>query len=219
MPRQPFLPVYADRQCVVGAFVLKDRDELAAWIGKIMSLWSQVDNEIGNLFSILLGTQSQAALAVFLTLRRASNQREALAEAARFKLQGEQQRTFDALSVVYGSLEKERNTLAHGCFGIYEQDPDLLFCIDVKDHVHFIVETLSREARGEFSADRHARLKENMYVYRRSDLEAIYNDMESFWWAAFYFNGYLRAPTDPGRIAEFEKLRTIRAIQAALAGL
>jgi hypothetical protein len=58
-----------------------------------------------------------------------------------------------------------------------------------------------------------------MYVYRRSDLEAIYNDMESFWWAAFYFNGYLRAPTDPGRIAEFEKLRTIRAIQAALAGL
>jgi hypothetical protein len=103
----------------------------------------------------------------FLTLRRASNQREALAEAAKYKLEAEDLRTFEALSKVYGSLEKERNTLGHGCFGICETDPDLLFCIDLKDHVLFIVETLSTEARGEFSQDRHARLKENMYVYRK----------------------------------------------------
>jgi hypothetical protein len=219
MPRQPYLPTFADRPYVVGALVLKKRDDLAAWIGKIMSLWSQADNEIGNLFSLLLGTQSDAALAVFLKLRRASNQREALAEAAKFKLRGEDLRTFEALSIVYGSLEKERNILAHGCFGICESDPDLLFCIDVKDHVHFIVEALSREARGEISADRHARLKENMYVYRKADLEALYMKMESFWWAAFYFNGYLRRPTDLGRIAELEELKKFPLIEAALAAL
>jgi hypothetical protein len=217
MPRQPYLPVYADRPYVVGAFVLKSRDDLAARIGKIMSLWSQVDNEMGSLFSLLLGTQSEAALAVFLTLRRASNQLEALAEAAKYKLEDEELRTFEALSKVYGSLEKQRNALAHGCFGICETDPDLLFCIDLKDHVHFIVETLSSEARGTISRDRHARLKENMYVYRKEDLDNLYQDMESFWWAAFYFNGYLRSPADPGRIAELAKLRKYPLIQNGLA--
>jgi hypothetical protein len=217
MPRQPYLPVYQDRPYVVGAFVLKNRDDLAAPIGKIMSLWSQVDNEMGNLFSLLLGTESEAALAVFLTLRRASNQREALAEAAKYKLADDDLLTFEALSKVYGSIEKERNTLAHGCFGICETDPDLLFCIDPKDHVHFIVETLSSEARGNISKDRHARLKENMYVYRKADLHKMYQDMESFWWAAFYFNGYLRRPAEAARIAELAKLREYPLIKNVLA--
>jgi hypothetical protein len=164
MARQPYLPVYKDRQYVVGAFVLKNRDDLAAPIGKIMSLWSQVDNEMGNLFSLLLGTESEAALAVFLTLRRASNQREALAEAAKYKLEAEDLRTFEALSKVYGSLEKERNTLGHGCFGICETDPDLLFCIDLKDHVLFIVETLSREARGDVESAGSSRTAAGVYI-------------------------------------------------------
>jgi hypothetical protein len=217
MPRQPYLPVYEDRPYVVGAFVLKNRDDLAAPIGKIMSLWSQVDNEMGNLFSLLLGTESEAALAVFLTLRRASNQLEVLAEAAKYKLEDGDLSTFKALSKVYGSLEKERNALAHACFGICETDPDLLFCIDLKAHVHFIVEALSSEARGNISTNRHARLKENMYVYRKADLDKLYQDMESFWWAAFYFNGYLRNPAEAGRIAELAKLRDYPSIKNALA--
>jgi hypothetical protein len=216
MPRQPYLPVYEDRPYTVGALVLKGRDDLAAAIGKPIALWSQVDNEMGNLFSLLLGTESEAALAVFLTLRRASSQREALIAAAEFKLTGEDGATFNALMKVYGSLEAERNTLAHSCFGICPQDPSLLFCIEIKHHVHFIVDTLSREARGDFSADRHAKLKEHLFVYRKADLDKLYDDMESFWWAVFYFNGYLRNPSNEGRRGEVAKLRAYPLIKAAL---
>jgi hypothetical protein len=30
--------------------------------------------------------------------------------------------------------------------------------------------------------------------------------MEQFWWAIFYFNGYLREPKNAGRAAEFQRL-------------
>jgi hypothetical protein len=216
MPRQPYLPAYEDRSYVVGALVMKDRDDLMAVIGKIIALWSHADNEIATLFSLLMGTESDAALAVFLTLRRASNQREALTAAAQFKLNGEDLRIFNALMRVYGSLEAERNMLAHSCFGRCDEDPSLLYCIEIKHNVHFIVETLSREARGDVSRDRHARLKEHLYVYRKADLDKIYADMESFWWAAFYFNGYLRNPIDIGRLAEREKLKEYPIIKAAI---
>jgi hypothetical protein len=217
MPRQPYLPVYQDQSYVVGALVLKDRDDLAAPIGKIIALWSHVDNEIGTLFSLLMGTQSDAALAVFLTLRRSSNQRDALTAAAQFKLSADDLTIFNALMKVYGSLEVERNTLAHGCFGRCDEDPTLLYCIEIKHNVHFIVETLSRETRGDFSTDRHARLKEHLYVYRKADLDKLYADMESFWWAGFYFNGYLRNPTNKDRVAELDKLKEYPIMKAALA--
>jgi hypothetical protein len=129
---------------------------------------------MGNLFSLLLGTESDAALEVFLSLRRTSNQREALQVAAEYALSGEELTAFEALMIVYKSLETQRNDLAHGCFGVLT----IRHCIDV--HVHFQSEVLSKESKGEFAADRHARLKENLYVYRPTDLQSLYEDMEQF---------------------------------------
>jgi hypothetical protein len=200
----------------VGALVLKERPEICARIGKVVAIWGQVDNEMGNLLGILLGTESEATLEVFLSLRRSSNQRDALASAARFTLKGRDFDTFSAILKVYGSLESQRNALAHGCFGICPDDESLLFWIDIKHHVHFQAEILSRELRGEIADDRHKRLKENMFVYRLADLDTLYDDMEDFWWATFYFNGYLREPTNTGRVAEHEKLREFPSIKAQL---
>jgi len=215
MPRQPYLPTFAHLNYAVGALVLKERPELCAAIGKSIAMWSQVDNEMGCLLGILLGTDSDAALEVFLSLRRASNQIEALTAAAKHKLSGQELDAFRAICRVYTSLEKQRNDLAHGCFGICEQDTTVLFWIEVKDHVHFQTDTLTREARGDFPPDRHERLKKNMYVYRLSDLEMLYEDMEKFWWTIFYFNGYLRDPKNSYRIAEFDRLREFAAIKNA----
>jgi hypothetical protein len=216
MARQPFLPTYTNRSYAVGALVLRDRPELTSRIGRCIAIWAQVDNEIGNLFAILLGTASDAALEVFLSLRRAASQRDSLAAAAKFKLRGEDLETFDALLKVYGSLENQRNALAHGCFGICDDDPSLLLWIDIRDHVHFQAEVLAKELRGEQLPDPHERLKKNMYVYRLADLDRLYEDMEQFWWAAFYFNGYLRRPNEPGRKVELQKVREFSQVKAAL---
>ena len=216
MPRQPYLPIFGHLNYSIGALVLKEHPQFCAAIGQCIAIWSYVDNEMGNLFGLLLGTESDATLEVFLSLRRFSNQREALSAAARHKLKGAELLAFNAMLLVYGSLEAERNDLSHGCFGICPQDPTVLFWIHVKDHVWFQTEVLSKESRGEIAEDRHARLKENMYVYRLSDLESVYQQMEEFWWVAFYFNGYLRDPRNPGRAEEFRRLCTFPQIQRAM---
>lgn len=200
----------------MGALVLENRPEFCAAIGKCIALWGQVDNEMGNLLGLLLGTESDAALEVFLSLRRSSGQKDALNAASKHKLKGDDLLTFRALMRVYSSLEAERNALAHGCFGISDDDPSVLYWVDIKDHVHFQVEVLSKESKGDVSADRHARLKENMFVYRVADLQSLYDQMKELWWALFYFNGYLRAPANAGRIAELTKLRTFPQVSRAL---
>jgi hypothetical protein len=216
MARQPYLPAFAHLDYSVGALVLKENPQLSAAIGNCIAIWSYADNEMGNLFGLLLGTRSDAALEVFLSLRRFSNQQEALSAAARHTLKDAVLTAFNALLFVYRSLEKERNDLAHGCFGACPQDPTILFWIHVKDHVWVQTEVLSKESRREIDGDRHARLKEKMFVYRLSDLENLYQRMEEFWWAAFYFNGYLREPSNTGRLAEFHRLCTFPQIQNAI---
>jgi hypothetical protein len=162
-----------------------------------------VDNEMGNLFGVLLGTDSATALEVFLSLRRSSNQRDALKAAAKHKLQGDNLVVFETMLTVYGSLEAQRNSLAHGCFGVCD-DPMVLLWIDIKDHVHFQVEALSKMS--DIPEDTHARLKENMYVYRIADLETLYAEMEDLWWAVFHFNCYLRDSTIGAGVGEVRRL-------------
>jgi hypothetical protein len=217
MPRQPYLPNFAHLNYAVGALVLENRPEFCAAIGKSIALWGQVDNEMGNLLGLLLGTDSDAALEVFLSLRRSSSQRDALHAAAKHKLKDDNLLIFRALMGVYASLEAERNALAHGCFGISDDDPTVLYWLDIKDHVHFQVEVLSNESKGNILPDRHVRLKANMFVYRIADLEMLYAQMKEFWWAMFYFNGYLRDPSNPGRATEIAKIRSFPQIMNALA--
>src|SRR3954454_19357389 len=112
MPRQPFLPAFAHLQYGVGALVLNDRPELAAAIGRCIAIWAKADNEMGNLFGLLSGTDSEAALEVFLPLRKSAHQRDGLKSAAKFRLAGEEHEFFEALMIVYASLERERNCLA-----------------------------------------------------------------------------------------------------------
>ena len=219
MPRQPYLPHFAHLNYAVGAQVLENRPDLCAAIGKCIAIWGQVDNEMGNLLGLLLGTDSDAALEVFLSLRRSSGQKDALHAASKHKLKDDDLATFKALMRVYSAVEAERNALAHGCFGISDDDPTVLYWVDIKDHVQFQVEVLSDESRGKISGDRHARLKQNMFVYRLPDLHALYEQMKEFWWAIFYFNGYLRAPTDSGRVAELANLRAFRQVSQALLDL
>lgn len=182
MPRQPYLPNFQHLNYSVGALVLKDRPELCAAIGRCIAIWSHVDNDMGMIFASMVGIESDVALEVFLSLRRSNNQREALNTAAKFKLKADDFSAFQATLSVYSSLEAQRNSLAHGCFGTSPDDPTVLFWIDVKDNVHFIAEVISKESRGEIAEDRHSRLKQNMFVYRLSDLDSLYSEMEEFWW-------------------------------------
>ena len=191
MSRKPFLPSFAHLQYAVGARVLKDRPEFASAVGRCIAAWSQVDNEMGALFGTLLGTNSEAAMEVFLTIRKSVYQIDALKAAAKFCLTNDENVFFEALMTLYKSLESQRNSLAHGCFGIAANDPDVLLCIDIKHHVHFQTEVLVNYMQGVQMPDPHEKLKKDMFVYRLKDLMILENEMDQFWEAARYFNAYL----------------------------
>lgn len=218
MPRQPF-HAFSDIQTdySVGYEALDYRPEFAEIIGKCIGLWTHVDNEIAGLLSILLGSPYKPALKLFLTIRKSRAQHDAILAVAEEALDTNQRRVLNAVMTVYLSLEKQRNFLAHGCFGHSPNHPEYLLCIPLDDHVAFHTKSLSSELRGEaIPADRHADLKEKMSVYKMNDLEGLYANMKEFWQAIFWFNGYLRDPENAGRITEFQKLQTLPQISQQL---
>jgi hypothetical protein len=192
MPRQPYLPTFSKVGYSIGYNSISERPVFARVVGECIAVWSYVDNEMATLLGQLLGLNSEAALEVFLSLRKSSSQREALAAAARHTLKDDKLLAFEALMVIYRSLEAQRNDLAHGCFGYSADDADLLFWIELKHHVHFMADAISKEAKGIQEPDSHAKLKENLFVYRMTDLTALLDQIKEAWFAAFHLNCHLR---------------------------
>ena len=216
MPRQPYLPTFAHLTYSVGANVLSNRPDLAEAIGQCVALWGSADNEMGIMFGNLLGTDSEATLEVFLVLRRSGNQLDALGAAAKHKLAGDEEKIFQVLKRLYSSLEKERNALAHGVFGVCDEQRDVLFWIDIKDHVTFIADVVPRINRGEVISDPHARLKSKMFVWRLAELYELRTAMLDFIRGVAAFNSHLRERCNESWSTQLEQVRNIPLIKNEL---
>jgi hypothetical protein len=174
---------------------------------------------MGCIFGHLLGNQSEATLQVFMTLRRSSNQREALEVAAKHSLPPEVKDAFAALMSLYKRFESERNDLAHGCFGVVTEREDILLWTALKDLVHFLHDNVVGEKSGTHRADTHELLKKNMYVYTLASLERLYEEMKEVWTAAFHLDGYLRNPTEAHRQRQLVECNDLPMIKAEIASL
>jgi hypothetical protein len=221
MPRQPFLPTYQNESYSVGHLSIKERPEFARLIAECIGVWSYVDNEMGTMLGLLLGSHSEAMIDVFLSLRRSSSQREALSTAAKHSLKRNEDAmlAFGAVMNVYKSLESQRNDLARGLFGHMAKFPDVILWIEIKHHIHFITDTLSKESKGIFSSDRHGLLKQNLFVYKLSDVQALHKEISDFWFAPLHFNGWLRQPGTPLGEGQFQQLSTMPQIQREMSRL
>jgi len=216
---QPYLPVFQDKRYSIGLASIDDRPQFEAALGRIVAIWSHVDNQLGGLFGWLIGTESPASHRVFLVLRRWSNQRQAFDAAALGTLQGDALSVYRALMVEYGSLEGQRNDLAHGCFGLCPDDESLLFMIKVEDHVLWQADILPKLDAGTFQGHPHQGLREKLWVYRMPDLDRLHADMKRLLWDMFHFNGYVRQPKHAGPNAEFQRLLKQPHIQQRIAAL
>jgi hypothetical protein len=207
-----YLPTFSSKRYSLGFHALKERPAFAEIIGRCIGIWSYVDNEVGGLFGVLLGTNSAPAHRVFLVLRRLSNQRKALDAAAEGRLSSNERALYLALMKEYKELEAQRNMFAHSCFGICPDDDDLLFVINIQHHVIWQADIIPKHLNGIFPEDPHQGLKEEMYVYTAKELETIYLRMENFWSDMFNFNGYLRNRENELRCAEFKTLLSSRGL-------
>jgi hypothetical protein len=218
MARQPYLPNYQQVRYAIGALEIRNNTAFCELIGKCIALWSFVDNEMGGLFGILVGSDSAASMEVFMTLRRSTNQREAIEAAARHALDDDRERdALAALLGIYKGLEAERNNLAHGCWGFAPDNPEIMFWMDSKDHLHRNMTILNKFKNGNFESDVHRPIKERLFVYKMKDIELIHQEFEDFWWSLFYLNGYLRERENPGRVREFNEIYSKPRIQQEMA--
>jgi hypothetical protein len=178
MPRQPFAALrqkHPGGNIEIGTNIIGERPELESLVGNCLMVWPAVEAEMALLLGHLLGASNPAALAVFQSLRRSSAQRDTIAEAARVTLNDTDQELLSAALNVHKSIEADRNALCHGHFGTYSNLPDCLLWMTTNDYVE--LRSKLHLANERFTEDLQRKLYSNMRVYRKGDLEAIYNDI------------------------------------------
>ena len=149
----------------------------------------------------------KTGIEIFLTLRRHSTQNEMLRAAAKHALSKGELLVFDKILKNYSRLGAHRNDIAHGIFGTCPDDASIVFWIHAKDYAHFNADVLHSEAQGEGLPDPHKKLRESLFVLKKSSLDLAYREIEELWWIVHYFLGYVKDPENFRRKAEFDKLK------------
>jgi hypothetical protein len=151
---------------------------------------------------VLLGGDSEAAVAIFSTLQNARARRDVLNAAADVRLRDRRRELLDAVLSVVGSAEKERNSLAHGVFGVSAALPNSVLWIESKNIAIWDLGTSLKENIA--SAD-HQELAKDIFVYDLADLHKVHEQIKVTWTTITEFVQYIiypppiPSPTDDAR--------------------
>jgi hypothetical protein len=145
-------------------------------IGKCLMLWPNAETEMGLILAQLLGTPSPALIAVYQSLRRFTNQFNAIMTAAEHTLKDEEdQELLAAIFDVHKSIEAERNALAHEHFGTHTNMPDAILWLSTESYVAF--KSKHHVARIELTRTGMEDLISSLFVYKENDIQNIYSDI------------------------------------------
>lgn len=194
MPRQPITKKYSKVNPTFGPGFLEDRPKAAAIVVRCIALWTEVETEEAHLLATMLRANTEPAIALFLTLQNSRLQFAVLDEVAKVVLNEADYDLFSALMTYSASVEKERNALAHGCFGGSDQIKEGVAWIN---QVHRTQHTVRVTATG-ITDEAMLWVRERTYVYELGDLETIARDIENVQRQLSFFRGYLVSRhTDP----------------------
>jgi hypothetical protein len=219
MPKQPFLPKYSKADVTYGPGNIKNRPKIAEAVGRCIMTWSYVDWQMAMLLAALMKANSEASVAIFLTLRNARAQRDVLVAAAEMTLTGSDKETFDAIMLLYGSLQSTRADLAHGIFGDISQAPDdVIAWIETKklskDWIDRFHSPVAADTSGLY-ADKSAQ-KRASYVYKLSDLQQMESDILDLWGIVFAFASKLNWPDSELSKTTLQRLCSVPQMERAL---
>jgi hypothetical protein len=218
MPRKPFKP-FADRnpngRIDIGNRTLMERPELLLLVGRCLTAWPHIEAEMALILGQLLGAHnSDAAMAVFQTLRRSSGQREAIFEAGR-ALHPTDRDLLSAVLNVHKSVEAERNALAHGHLGTYSLMPDTILWMTAGDYVEFKA-TLVLKGYTVHDEVKRTKLNSSLSYYEAKDLEKISEEIDMVGWLWSELRGYLQAIRPAARDELYRRLCDRPRIQQEL---
>lgn len=201
MPRQPLLERYHQGPWSMGASAREERPELVLIIGQCLTYWPDIELFMALLLGVMLKANTDAAVAVYLAITAGPARRAALKAAADSVLSEAERELFAAIQIVHKGIETQRNDLAHGCYGSIRAIPDALLWVETKHMTNWTISVWNKDANNTRTGFEHDELARHMFVYKKTDLEAIFEEMQAIWKIIFDFVGYLRRPLQPS-IAE-----------------
>lgn len=184
--RKPLLPQFKKCRPIMGVGLIEDRPNVAAIVGRIITAWADIEVQCARLLARIMGTNVPAAAAVFSSLRNSRAQSDALEAAAKAVLDNRDRRLFSAHMARKASLEKERNDLAHGCYGIEVSLPNAVIWVAQADYIAFT--TAHETGTDEQTLEAY---RKRMFVYEIGTLERIAQEIAQFHEQLGFFVGYL----------------------------
>ncbi|NVP54439.1 hypothetical protein [Mycoplana rhizolycopersici] len=200
--RKPFLPSYKGAKVTLGPEMLERRPAAAQIVARSIAAWTYLEIATAEILALLLKADTDAAAAVYLSLQNARARQDVLKAAANSTLSNDDLLLLNALLAIKSGLEKSRNALAHGVFGICVKIPDGIVWCETTDFIKFgrenAVNGLTESARQTF----HKR----MYVYQLADLETIAQGIADLENQFKFFSGYLRSTSSESKLSRYVEL-------------
>lgn len=186
-------------------------------------MWTMAEVQMALVLSALLrAEETDAAVAVYLVLRRSAPRFEALTAAGKVTLSERDNELLGAVLHAYQIAEAERNALAHGCFGSHPRLPDSVLWVDPSQMAHYIIDVLRRdEADSLPKSGMSLEFAKKLSHYKTKDLEEIHERIKQVRWLVYEFNIYLRtasglSETNPLRDALYAHAIASSPIREAL---
>jgi hypothetical protein len=199
MPRQRIPKSFQDTDCDMRPLAFSERPQHASIIGRCLAMWTMAEVQMALLLALLLKAQdTDAAIAVYLVLRRSAPRFEAITAAGRATLDERDNELLGALLLLYQSAEAERNALAHGCFGSHPRLPHSVLWSEPAQMAHYIVDVMRAEDKADrLPDDVSLAFSRKLSHYTTKDLEVIYQQISEARRAVFNLNSYLRITSNP----------------------
>jgi hypothetical protein len=188
MSRQPIATRYPNVKPTFGPGFLEDRPQAAALVARCVALWTEVEVQLANLLAEMLRANTEPAIALFLTIQNSRIQGAVLDAVAQVVLtDAKEYELFCALMNYRKSVEKERNDLAHGCFGGADEIAEGVAWIDP---IHLTSHGIKMRATG-VTSEAISSLRSKTFVYELADLETVACNIEDLHKQLGFFSGYL----------------------------
>lgn len=190
------------------------RPDLMRLVAEAITIWPFIEHQMAMILGLLLGSNTEASLAVFSTLRTGRNQRDAITAAAEAILNERDQELMAAALSVFRTAEKARSDLAHAHWGVIEEDKDVLVWTETKHHAPWNTAVLASEQRGQ-PRPSHDDLARHFFVYTKVDLEEAIDLLKRVWRISFDLVRYVRLG-DPAREQAYGPLSAEPLLRSAL---
>lgn len=190
---------YPNAKVTMGVGFIEDRPRAAMLVGRIVTSWADIEIQYTRLLAELMQTNIPAVSAVFGTLRTSQSQSNAVLAAAEVVLDKDDLVLLQAYNNRKAILAKERNDLAHGCFGVSVSIPEHIVWISQAD---FLALNAARAGKKE-----DLDLSAKQFVYEIGTLERIAQEIIEFYHQVAAYTGYLLYRHDGQKGLAFKRIR------------